>query len=174
LIVALLIEGVHNLFTRLETLGEMAFNFHNQPDSGPWETRNILRINTFSSIMCWAACDRLAKIAVHIGLTQKAVYWRKKADQIHATICARAWNEKNKPLLVSLRDDRALDATLLLLHDIGFLPADDPRFAKTVAAIERELKRGNYISVMWKPMISGFRKTPLLSVRAGTSMLWLP
>lgn len=137
-------RGVHNLFARLEKLGEMSFTFHNQPDSGPWETRNILRINTFSSIMCWAACDRLAKIAVHLGLTQKAVYWKNKADQIHATICARAWNEKKQAFAGFFEGD-ALDATLLLLHDIGFLPADDPRFAKTVAAIERELKRGNYI-----------------------------
>jgi GH15 family glucan-1,4-alpha-glucosidase len=128
----------------LEGLGEIAFIVHDHPDSGPWETRKNLRINTFSSIMCWAACDRLAKIAVHLSLMERAVYWRKKADEIHATICKRAWNEKKQTFAATFEGD-LLDASLLLIHDIGFLSADDPRFAKTVTAIERELKHDNYI-----------------------------
>ncbi|MEN6507570.1 MAG: glycoside hydrolase family 15 protein [Smithella sp.] len=132
------------LFTRLEPLGEMAVTVHDQPDSGPWETRKTLRVHTFSGIMCWAACDRLARIAVYIGLADRAVYWRSQADKIHKTICLRAWSEKKQAFTASFDSD-SLDASLLLLHDTGFLPADDPRFAQTVAAIERELKHGNYI-----------------------------
>ncbi|MRR17543.1 MAG: glycoside hydrolase family 15 protein [Deltaproteobacteria bacterium] len=132
------------LFTRLEPLGEMAIAVHDQPDSGPWETRNTLRVHTFSSIMCWAACDRLARIAVYIGLADRAAYWRTQADKIQATICRRAWNEKKRAFAASFDGD-SLDASLLLIHDTGFLPADDPRFAQTIAAIERELRRGNYI-----------------------------
>ncbi len=132
------------LFSRLEPLGEMAIMVHDQPDSGPWETRNTLRVHTFSSIMCWAACDRLARIAVYIGLADRAVYWRSQADKIHATVCRRAWSEKKHAFAASFDSD-SLDATLLLLHDTGFLPADDPRFAQTVTAIERELKHGSYI-----------------------------
>ncbi len=137
-------RGVHALFARLESLGETAYDVHNQPDSGPWETRNTFHIHTFSSMMCWAACDRLSKIAAQLQLMERSVYWRNKADQIHTTICARAWSEKQQAFAGIFEGD-SLDATLLLIHDIGFLPADDPRFVKTVMAIERELKRGNYI-----------------------------
>ncbi len=132
------------LFTRLEPLGELAIALFDQPDSGPWETRNTMRIHTFSSMMCWAACDRLARIAVYIGLPDRAAYWRSRADRIHQTICRRAWHNGKKTFAASFDGD-SLDASLLLLHDIGFLPADDPRFALTVAAAERELKHGNYI-----------------------------
>ena len=137
-------RGGESLLKRLEPLGEAAIAVHDQPDSGPWETRNTLRVHTFSSIMCWAACDRLARIAFYIGLADRAAYWRSQADQIHATICLRAWSKKKQSFAASFDGD-SLDASLLLLHDAGFLPADDPRFAGTVAAIERELKHGNYI-----------------------------
>lgn len=137
-------RGDESLFKRLEPLGEMAVAVHNQPDSGPWETRSTLRIHTFSSIMCWAACDRLARIAVHLRLSDRAVYWRSQADKIHGTICQRAWNEK-KQAFVAHFDGESLDASLLLIHDLGFLSADDPRFAQTVSAVERELRHGSYI-----------------------------
>jgi GH15 family glucan-1,4-alpha-glucosidase len=137
-------RGDESLFKRLEPLGEMAIAVHNQPDSGPWETRKSLRIHTFSSIMCWTACDRLARIAVHLRISDRAFYWRSQADKIHATICRRAWNEK-KQAFVAHFDGESLDASLLLLHDLGFLPADDPRFARTVTAVERELRQGSYI-----------------------------
>lgn len=137
-------RGSVNLFTRLEPLGEMAVAVYNQPDSGPWETRSIMRIHTFSSIMCWAACDRLARIAVHLGIMDRANYWRQWADKIHETICRRAWSEKKQSFTASFGGE-SLDASLLLIHDVGFLAADDPRFAQTAAAIERELRHGSYI-----------------------------
>lgn len=132
------------LFTRLEPLGEAAIAMYDQPDSGPWETRNITRVHTFSSVMCWAACDRLARIAVYIGLSDRASHWRGQADRIHAEICRRAWNGQKQAFAASFGGS-SLDASLLLIHDIGFLSADDPRFAGTVAAVERELKHGSYI-----------------------------
>lgn len=137
-------RGGLSLFSRLEPLGEMALSVYDQPDSGPWETRNIQRVHTFSSVMCWAACDRLARIALHIGLTERALYWQNKAALIHETICRRAWSQKRQAFAASF-NGHSLDASLLLLHDLGFLAADDPRFAKTVAAIANELKRGDYI-----------------------------
>ena len=117
---------------------------HDQPDAGLWELRGVLRVHTFSSVMCWAACDRLARIAAELGLHERAAYWRGHANRIHATICARAWNSR-KQAFVSVFDGDALDASMLLLHDVGFLTADDPRFAKTVEAVERELKQGSYV-----------------------------
>ncbi len=137
-------RGDEMLFRRLEALGETAVAVHDQPDAGLWELRGRLRVHTFSAVMCWAACDRLAKIAAKLGLAQRIGYWRERADRIHAVICRRAWN-KDKQCFASVFDEDALDASVLLLHDVGFLPANDPRFSKTVAAVERELKRGDYV-----------------------------
>jgi GH15 family glucan-1,4-alpha-glucosidase len=95
--------------------------------------------------MCWVACDRLAKIAAQIELGVRAEYWREHADNIHRVICDNAWNEDLNSFVESFGDGDELDASLLLLHELGFLAADDPRFAGTVAAVENKLRRGNYL-----------------------------
>jgi len=136
--------GNEGLFRRLELLGERAVAAHAQPDAGLWELRGTARVHTFSSVMCWAACDRLAKIAARLRLAQRADYWRGHAARIHAVICARAW-DAGRASFVATFDGGSLDASLLLLAELGFLRADDPRFASTVAAVERELKRDGFI-----------------------------
>jgi GH15 family glucan-1,4-alpha-glucosidase len=95
--------------------------------------------------MCWAACDRLSRIAVHLGLQAQSVYWRRHADVIHRTISERAWNPQLNSFVATLDRNRRLDASLLLLNELGFLQKDDPRFAGTVAAVERELRHGDFI-----------------------------
>jgi GH15 family glucan-1,4-alpha-glucosidase len=137
-------RGDAALFRRLEPLGETAIKVFDQPDAGLWELRGSKRVHTFSSIMCWAACDRLARIAAHLDLTERAVYWNTQAGGIHSTISDRAWNSQKKAFTAAF-DGETLDASLLLMHDVGFIAADDPRFASTVAAIERELRQGDYI-----------------------------
>ena len=137
-------RGDAALFHRLEPLGETAVQVHDQPDAGLWELRGTKRVHTFSSIMCWAACDRLARIADRLRLAERTVYWRAQAELIHATICKRAWNEQKKAFTASFEGD-SLDASLLLMHDVGFLAADDCRSASTVAAIERGLPQGAHI-----------------------------
>jgi GH15 family glucan-1,4-alpha-glucosidase len=137
-------RGDAALFHRLEPLGEMAIQVYDQPDAGLWELRGSTRVHTFSSIMCWAACDRLSKIAVRLGLAERAAYWSLQAERIHACICQRGWNDRKQAFTAAFGGE-SLDASLLLMHDVGFLTADDPRFASTVAAIERELRRGDYI-----------------------------
>lgn len=140
----LLHRGDTALFHRLEPLGETAIQVHDQPDAGMWELRGSKRVHTFSSIMCWAACDRLSRIADRLGLAERAAYWNAQAERIHTTICDRAWNSQKKAFTAAFDGD-SLDASLLLMHDVGFLSADDPRFASTVTAIERELRQGDYI-----------------------------
>ncbi len=137
-------RGDKALFHRLEPLGETAISVHDQPDAGLWELRGTKRIHTFSAVMCWAACDRLAKIAARLGLSEREAYWKAQAELIHAAVCARAWNDHKKAFTAAFEGD-SLDASLLLMHDVGFLAADDFRFAATVAAIERELRHGDYI-----------------------------
>lgn len=136
--------GNEGLFRRLEALGEMARAVYSQPDAGIWELRNAARIHTFSSVMCWVACDRLTRIAVRLGLNDRAHYWRGHADVIHRAVCENAWDAKQQSFVESF-GGKELDASLLLLHELGFLAADDPRFAGTVAAVERHLKRGDFV-----------------------------
>ena len=137
-------RGDEALFRRLEVLGEQAGRCHDQPDAGLWELRGSARVHTFSAVMCWVACDRLAKIARQLGLAERASYWQEKAQQIHATISRRAWSEA-RGAFVSTFEGQAMDASLLLLVEVGFLEAGDPRFAGTVQAVEQDLRRGDFI-----------------------------
>lgn len=132
------------LFRRLEQLGERAAVLYDQPDAGLWELRGARHVHTFSSVMCWAACDRLAKIAARIGIADRERHWRGQADAMHAVISKRAWNAKRGSFVATF-DGEHIDASLLLLHELDFLRADDPRFAATVEAVERELRRGDFV-----------------------------
>jgi GH15 family glucan-1,4-alpha-glucosidase len=140
----LLHRGGLRLFETLEAFGERAAQLWDQPDAGLWELRTRSRVHTFSAAMCWAACDRLAKIAARLGETARAARWRKEAERIRAGTLERAWCAKRDSFVASFGGDE-LDASLLLLQEIGFVSADDPRFAGTVAAIEQELRRGPYL-----------------------------
>ncbi len=137
-------RGDEALFRRLEPLGEQARRCHDQPDAGLWELRGSARVHTFSAVMCWVACDRLARIARQLGLAERATYWLEQSRQIHATISRRAWNE-GRGAFASTFEGEAMDASLLLLAELGFLDAADPRFAATVRAVETDLRRGDFI-----------------------------
>jgi GH15 family glucan-1,4-alpha-glucosidase len=136
--------GDADLFKRLEVLGQNAATLFDKPDAGIWELRGTQRVHTFSSVMCWAGCDRLSRIATRVGLADRASYWRKTADSMKEVILARSWNDRMKSFAGTMDGD-TLDASLLRLNDVGFIDADDPRFLGTIAAIERELKHGNFI-----------------------------
>jgi GH15 family glucan-1,4-alpha-glucosidase len=140
----LLWPGNQALFAQLEALGERATETWAQPDAGLWELRGAAHVHTHSSVMCWVACDRLAKIAAHLGLADRAARWRARAATIHQGVCERAWNARRNSF-VSTFDGDGIDASLLLLAELGFLRPTDPRFAATVAAVERELRRGDFI-----------------------------
>lgn len=131
-------------FHLLEELGEQAWALHDQPDAGIWELRTRARIHTSSSLMCWAACDRLAKIAAHLGLGDRARFWRDRAAVIHRKIVDGAWNEDRQAFAESFGGS-TLDASVLLMGEVGFLPPDDPRFRATVDALSRALGRGPFM-----------------------------
>ena len=138
------LAGDQVLFERLEELGRLAAAFFDQPDAGPWELRNKPAVHTFSAVICWAGCDRLARIASRLALTERAVQWRREADRLHAVITRRAWNPDLDSFVATFEGDH-LDASLLLLGELDFLTADDPRFAATVDAIGRHLMRGDLL-----------------------------
>lgn len=109
-----------------------------EPDQGIWEMRGAPRHFTHSRIMCWVAFDRAIKAVEDFGLSGPVERWREVRDRIHADVCRHGWNP-DKRAFVQSYGGTALDASLLLLAQVGFLPASDPRFAATVEAIEREL-----------------------------------
>jgi GH15 family glucan-1,4-alpha-glucosidase len=131
-------------FRRLERMGETALRVAEQTDAGLWEYRGRVAVHTYSAAMCWAACDRLAHIATELGLDERARYWHDEAVRLHARIEARAWNAQLGHF-VDAYDGEHLDASLLLLADIGFVEASDPRFIATVDAIGVALGRGDYL-----------------------------
>jgi GH15 family glucan-1,4-alpha-glucosidase len=135
-------RGDEAMFHRLEPLGERAFALHDQPDAGLWEFRGRAHVHTYSSVMCWAACDRLAKIADSFALQDRTQLWRERADAIRTRVLAEAWNVEHGHFADAFGGER-LDASLLLLADLGFIAADDPRFVATVEAIGAKLKRGD-------------------------------
>jgi len=132
------------IFAELEKLGERAIAHYQDPDAGLWELRGARRVHTFSSLMCWAACDRLARIAQQLGLAERRAHWAGHASRIHTTICERAWNPALQAFVSTFGGDR-LDASMLLLAELQFIPATDPRFASTVRAIETRLRRGDFL-----------------------------
>jgi len=89
----LLQPGGRRLFELLEGFGERARVLWDQPDAGPWELRTRSHVHTFSAVMCWAACDRLARIAARLGDRVRANYWRVEADALRGGVLERAWSE---------------------------------------------------------------------------------
>jgi GH15 family glucan-1,4-alpha-glucosidase len=136
--------GDISLLRRLETLGEWAAKTALEPDAGLWEYRERSRIHTHSSVICWAALDRLAKISRVFGLDDRVEYWRDRASRLRAEILERAWNPKLNSFVGSF-DGEDIDASLLLLHEVGFVSPSDPRFLGTLALVERDLRRGPYL-----------------------------
>ncbi len=137
-------RGDVRTFERLERMGRLALRMAEQPDAGLWEFRGRASVHTYSAAMCWAACDRLAHIATELGLDDRARYWHGEAVALHERILEKSWNAQMGHF-VDAYDGHHLDASLLLLADIGFIDAMDPRFIATVDAVGIALGRGDYL-----------------------------
>jgi GH15 family glucan-1,4-alpha-glucosidase len=131
-------------FALLEQVGHQAIRVHDQPDAGMWELRTRARVHTTSLLMCWAACDRLAKIAVRLALPDRAAFWAGHAQQMRALLLERAWSEKRQAFVESLGGE-FLDAGVLLMAEVGCIDPRDPRFVATLAALERNLAEGPFL-----------------------------
>jgi GH15 family glucan-1,4-alpha-glucosidase len=132
------------LFAGLERLGEHAVKDFGVPDAGPWEMRGIEAPHTFSAVMSWAGCDRLAEIAARMGKDKESARWAEQAAAMHARILAEAWNPQLGSFVSTLGGDM-LDATSLLIAELRFLPASDERFVGTVDAIGKHLRRDDLV-----------------------------
>jgi GH15 family glucan-1,4-alpha-glucosidase len=109
-----------------------------EPDEGIWEVRGGRRHFTYSKVMAWVAFDRAIKSAQEFGLEGPIDRWREIAAAIHADVCRRGFNAELGTFVQSY-EGKQLDASLLLLPQVGFLPPDDPRVRATLRAIERRL-----------------------------------
>jgi GH15 family glucan-1,4-alpha-glucosidase len=100
-----------------------------------------MRVHTFSAAMSWAGCDRLGRIAARLGAEQDAGIWRRRAAAMRERIVAGAWSDRRR-CFVGASGSEDLDASSLLLADLGLVARDDPRFHSTVESIGAELGRG--------------------------------
>jgi len=136
--------GDAGLFHLLERLGVMCERSAFEPDAGIWEYRGRMRVHTHSAAMCWAGCNRLAAIAEHLGMTERAAHWSDVANGIQSRLLEQSWNGKRGAFTAAIGVDE-LDASVLLLPEIGLVEVGDPRFVRTVDAIEHELLRGKHV-----------------------------
>ena len=114
------------------------------PDSGLWERRGPGRHYVFSKVMCWVAFDRGIKSAEHFGYRAPLAEWRALRETIHADICTNGFDSVQNTFVESY-GAQVLDASLLLLPAVGFLPSTDPKIVGTIAAIEQYLMRNGFV-----------------------------
>jgi len=125
-----------------QQVGHALAHWH-EPDRGIWEIRGEPKHFTSSKLMCWVAADRGARLARVREDTDLARQWQKAADEIHADICAHALDHRD--VFCQHYETTALDASLLLMPLLRFLPAGDPRIRATVLAIADELTRDGLV-----------------------------
>ena len=115
-----------------------------EPDEGIWEVRGPKRHFTHSKLMAWVAFDRAVKDVERFGLDGPADRWRQLRHQLHREICIEGFNT-DRNAFVRYYGGTEVDAALLMMAEVGFLPADDPRVIGTVDAVERNLVRGGFV-----------------------------
>jgi GH15 family glucan-1,4-alpha-glucosidase len=116
-----------------------------KPDEGIWEVRGGRKHFTHSKMMAWVAFDRAVKLAEALHSTDDHIEgWKKIRDQIHREVCERGYNPEKKAFTQCYGSD-ALDASLLMMPRVGFLPPSDERVRGTIEAIERELMQDGLV-----------------------------
>jgi GH15 family glucan-1,4-alpha-glucosidase len=115
-----------------------------QPDDGIWEDRSERKHYTFSKVMAWVAIDRAVKAVEYYGLPGDGDGWRALREEIRADILAKGFDAE-RGTFVRAYGGKSLDASLLLLAELGFVAPDDPRFIGTVAAVEQDLLRDGFV-----------------------------
>jgi len=161
------------IFHLLERLGQKAAELALVPDAGIWEYRGRKRVHTHSATMCWAGISRIGAIAEHLGFADRASYWNELADGIQRTILTRSWNAQRQAFTAAFDTDD-LDASVLLLPELGLIDAKDPRFVASVDAMQRELMRGRHVMRYAREDDFGLPETAFLVCRFWLiDALWL-
>ncbi len=124
-----------------------------QPDEGIWEVRGPRRHFVHSKVMAWVAFDRAIRVA-ELGAPGAEQRWRAVRDQIHAEVCEQGYDAK-RGTFTQYYGSTELDAAVLLIPEVGFLPPDDPRVVSTVETVQRELMRGGLVLRYTQPPAAG-------------------
>ena len=135
-------ENAWRIDTALVTYLESAWR---EPDEGIWEMRGPRRHFTHSKVMAWLALDRAVKGIEQFGMPGPLERWCAVRDAIHAEVCARGYDPASGAFVQSYGSSH-LDASVLMMPLVGFLPASDPRIRKTVDAIERRLTHHGFVN----------------------------
>jgi len=139
------VPGDEGLYMELEQVGYKALEVYDKPDRGAdCIVDRPLNIHTFSSIMCWTAVDRLAKIAENLKKFDRQNFWRLKANELHEVIMQKGWNEELKTF-TSTWGGSDVDPLFLYLPQIGFVKHTTPQLLSTLSFIERTLLKNGYI-----------------------------
>jgi GH15 family glucan-1,4-alpha-glucosidase len=131
-------------FGLLRALLDHVAEIWREPDEGMWEVRGPRRHFTHSKVMAWVAADRAVKSAESFGLEGPVEQWKALCQEIHDDVCAKAFNAE-RGAFVQYYGANTLDASVLLMPLVGFLPVTDPRVSGTIAAIERDLTAGGFV-----------------------------
>ncbi|WP_327391976.1 glycoside hydrolase family 15 protein [Streptomyces sp. NBC_01186] len=115
-----------------------------EPDEGIWEVRGPRRHFTHSKVMTWVAADRTVRRLSRLGLEGPVARWRALREEVHKEVCAKGYDADRNTFTQSY-GSRELDASLLLIPQVGFLPPDDPRVIGTVEAVQRELCEDGFV-----------------------------
>ncbi|GGI19373.1 glucoamylase [Bradyrhizobium guangdongense] len=114
------------------------------PDHGIWERRGEPKHYVFSKVMTWVAFDRAIKSAETFGFKAPLLHWRALREAIHRDVCDRGFDAQENTFVESY-GSKLLDASLLLLPGVGFLPPEDPRIRGTIAAVEKHMMRDGFV-----------------------------
>ncbi|MFQ5879525.1 MAG: glycoside hydrolase family 15 protein [Dehalococcoidia bacterium] len=126
------------MWQRVQQFAEAAATSWRQPDLSIWEVRGQRRHFVYSKVLCWTALDRAAYLARATGHNHEAARWQHVKDEIYHDVMAHGWNQQRRAFVQSYGSDN-LDASVLIIPMIGFLPATDPRMRSTIEAIRGEL-----------------------------------
>jgi GH15 family glucan-1,4-alpha-glucosidase len=135
-----------SLWPRWRAIAEHVETIWRNPDDGIWEARGPQRHYTYSKVMAWVVFDRAVRTAERFGLEEAPLErWRQVRDEIHAEVCEKGYDPERNTF-TQYYGSRELDASVLNIPLVGFLPGDDHRVTGTIDAVSRELGRDGFVS----------------------------
>ncbi|MEU0153011.1 glycoside hydrolase family 15 protein [Micromonospora fulviviridis] len=138
----------------LHALADQAVGEWRRPDAGMWEARDAERHYVSSKVECWTALDRAVRFGPRIGEPADVARWAAARDEVRAAVLRRGWNDRVGAYTGAFDSDE-LDAAVLIMPLVGFLPADDPRMRATIDVVERRLS-DNGLLRRWNDDPAGF------------------
>jgi GH15 family glucan-1,4-alpha-glucosidase len=133
------------LWPRWRAVIEHVETIWRRPDDGIWEARGPQRHYTYSKVMAWVVFDRAVRLAERFELEAPLDRWRQIRDEVHAEVCARGYDPERRTF-TQYYGSKELDASVLNIPLVGFLPATDARVTGTIDAVWRELGRDGFVS----------------------------